>query len=71
MLALEDRIVVRNLQNLPETAIYELVWADQESKANKIAVDLDVVLLVQSLFVFSEFVEDWCLEEGLHKSHGY
>ena len=69
MLALEHRVVLRNLQDLSKAAIDEAIWANQERQSDQVRVNLNIVLLIQGEFLPTKLPKNWCLQECLEKGN--
>lgn len=54
MLALEHRIVLRNLQDLSKAAIDEAIGANQERQSDQVRVNLNIVLPIQGEFLLTK-----------------
>ena len=69
-LSLKYRIVLRDLQDLPEAGIHELVLRNQKGQSNQVSDDFNVASHVNwTKLVLAKLPKNGCLEEGRHDCH--
>ena len=65
-LTLEDWVVLRDLKNLPEGRIDELVRACKEGQTDQVTRNLHILVSISSILLLSQLPEDAGLQESLH-----